>query len=137
MANQISWFEGISTSRVDNMFIVIADDEPVGVCGLTHINWKDRSAEIAYYLGKRTSPSVDVTIGIEVYSFMKKKAFEEYNLNRLIGEAFSFNKGAVELALKCGFTQEGILRQCIFWSGKYWDSVLIGMLADEYFKEKK
>ena len=38
MANQISWFEGISTSRVDNMFIVIADDEPVGVCGLTHIN---------------------------------------------------------------------------------------------------
>ena len=137
MADQISWFERISTSRVDDMFMVMADDEAVGVCGITHINWKDRSAEIAYYLGKQISPSVDVTIGIEVYGFIKKKAFEEYNLHRLIGEAFSFNKGAVELGLKCGFTKEGVLRQSIFWSGKYWDSVLISMLAEEYFKEKK
>lgn len=137
MANQVNWFEKNITSGVDHMFIVAVDDEPVGVCGLTHINWKNRSTEIAYYLGRQISPAADVAIGIEVYSFIKKKAFEEYNMNRVTGEAFSFNKGAIDLALKCGFRKEGIMRQSVFWSGKYWDSVLLGMLAHEYFEEKK
>jgi len=137
MANQMNWFERISTSGVDDMFVVIADGKPAGVCGLAHINWKNRCAEINYYLGRQVSPSANVVIGMEVYGFIKKKAFEEYNLNRITGEAFSYNQGAVELALKCGFTKEGIMRQSVFWSGKYWDSVLIGMLAKEYFTNKK
>lgn len=137
MTNQLDWFKEVSTSRLDDMFLIIVDDEPVGVCGLTHINWKDRSAEISYYLGKSVGPAQNVSIGLEVYEFFKKKGFEEYNLNRLWGEAFSFNEGAIKLALQCGFEKEGVMRQSTFWGGRYWDSIIISMLAEEYCKVKR
>lgn len=132
MVNQLSWFEKISTSRSDDMFMVLVDEQPVGICGLTHINWKDRSAEVSYHLGKTSNPAADVAVGLDVYSFLKKKGFKEYNLHRLQGEAFSFNEGGVKLALKSGFKQEAVLRKTVFWDGKYWDSVIVGMLVEEY-----
>jgi|TARA_B100001964_G_C14160762_1_gene566578 hypothetical protein len=137
MLNQLDWFKNISTSTVNDMFLILADDNPVGVCGLTHINWKDRSAEISHYLGKQTNSAVDVAIGLEAYDFLKKKAFLEYNLNRLYGGPFSFNKGAIKLALHCGFKKEAVLRQSIFWNGKYWDTVILSLLAEEYYATTK
>jgi len=136
MVNQLEWFEKISASGRDDMFIVLLDEESVGICGLTHINWKDRSAEVSYHLGRRANPANDVAVGLEVYRFLKKKGFEEYNLNRLTGEAFSFNEGGVSLAVRCGFKEEGVMRQSTFWGGRYWDSVLVGMLSEEHTRER-
>ncbi|MFH1386133.1 MAG: GNAT family protein [bacterium] len=135
MVNQNNWFERVSTSKVDDMFLILMDEKPVGLCGLTHINWKDRSAEISYYLGQSISPTEDVALGIEIYDFFKRKGFGEYNLHRLWGEAFAFNEGAVKLALKCGFIQEGIMREATFWDGKYMDTIIISMLAHEYYRD--
>lgn len=135
MVNQKNWFEKVSTSRLDDMFVVLVDGESVGLCGLTHINWKDRSAEISYYLGKSMNPADDVALGMEVYEFFKKKAFREYNLHRLWGEAYAFNKGGVALALKCGFRQDAVIRDVVFWDGKYWDSIIVSMLAKEYHEK--
>ncbi len=136
MVNQERWLERISLSRSDDMFMVLLDGKPVGICGLTHINWKDRSAEVSYHLGVTSSPAQNVAIGIDVYEFLKKKGFGEYNLHRLLGEAFAYNPGGIKLAEKCGFKQEGVLRETVFCDGKYWDSVIVGMLADEYFSRK-
>lgn len=137
MIDQFKWYKKIIGTRQFEMFMVLKNRNPVGLCGLTHINWKDRSAVISYYLGKQTNPAIDVTLGLEVYEFLKKKAFKEFNLNRLWGEAFSFNEGGIRLALQCGFKKEGIKRQSVFWNGKYWDSIIVGMLAEEYFKSKQ
>ena len=135
MVNQLDWFEQLSRSKDDEMFLVLVDEKAVGICGLSHINWKDRYASVTYYLGVQTNPAIDVATGIEVYEFLKERAFKICDLNRLWGEAFSFNEGGIKLALKCGFKQEGILRQHVFWNGKYWDSIIVGMLAEEYFKK--
>jgi len=132
MKDQESWFERISASQTDRIFLVVWDANPVGVCGLSHIDWDNRSAEISYYLGVQSGPASDVAIGVEVYEFLKKKGFVEYKLNRLYGEAFSFNQGGVELALNCGFKQEGVKRQVTFWDGRYWDGVIVAMLDEEY-----
>ena len=132
MADQLKWFQNISTSKSDDMYLVLGDDVPIGVCGLARINWQDRSAEITYYLGRQKNAAVDVTVGLEAYAFLKKKGFEEYQFNRLYGEAFEFNKGGIKLAYHCGFKKEGIKRQSIFWDGKYWDGIIVSMGAEEY-----
>lgn len=136
MVNQKDWFEKISRSKNDEIFMVLLNKRPIGLCGLSRINWKDRSAEVTYYLGKQTSPIKDVGIGLEVYDFLKKKAFETYNLNRFWGKAFSFNPGGVMLAIKSGFKKEGVMRQAVFHEGKYWDSIIVGMLAKEYRRDR-
>lgn len=132
MEDQVRWFERISSSGMDDMYIILRDGVPVGVCGLGRLNCQDRTAEITYYLGVSSSPAIDVTLGVEVYDFLKKKGFMEYRLNRLHGEVFGFNEGGLRLALHCGFKNEGIKRQSVFWDGKYWDSIMVGLLAEEY-----
>jgi len=132
MEDQKNWFKKIRGAKDYAMFMVLNNNKPVGLCGLTYINWRDRSAIISYYLGKNMSPVLDVAAGLEVYEFLKKKAFKEFNLNRLWGEAFSFNQGGIRLALQSGFKKEGLKRQSVFWDGKYWDSIIVGMLAKEY-----
>ena len=135
MASQSRWFKKISSSGRDYMFLVIFKKKPVGVCGLTNIDFKNASAEISYHLGIKTNPALDVAISLEVYEFLKAKCFEEYNLNRLWGEAFSFNEGGVRLGMAAGFKKEGTLRESVFRNGVYWDSVLLGILKREYYKQ--
>lgn len=132
MEDQLKWFERISSFGTDDMYIVLRDGTPIGVCGLGRINRQDRTAEITYYLGVQNNPAVDVMVGVEAYAFLKKKGFREYNLNRLHGEVFGFNEGGMRLAYHCGFKEEGVKRQSVFWDGKYWDSIMVGLLAEEY-----
>ena len=135
MASQRRWFKKISSSGRNDMFLVIFKKRPVGVCGLTKIDYKNGAAEISYHLGVKTNPALDVAIGLEVYEFLKAKGFVEYDLNRLWGEAFSFNEGGVRLGIAAGFKKEGTLRESVFRNGEYWDSVLLGMLKSEYYKQ--
>lgn len=128
MLNQEKWFEKISLERNNDMFLIM-DKEPIGVCGLTYINWKDRHAEISYYLERGEIK--------EVYDFLKKKAFEEYGLNRLWKEIYIHNKERIEIALKNGLIKEGTLRETNWWEGKFHDSIIVSILAKEYFGTRK
>ena len=132
MDDQLKWFQKISHSESDDMYMMLEDETPVGLCGFGKINWQDRSAEITYYLGRQKNAAVDVTLGIEAYSFLKKKGFEEHQLNRLYGEAFAFNEGGIKLAYHCGFKHDRVKHRSIFWNGKYWDGIIVGMTAQEY-----
>jgi RimJ/RimL family protein N-acetyltransferase len=148
MLNQEKWFEKISLNREDDMFLII-DEKPsraggswglthikVGVCGLTHINWKDRHAEISYY-SSLTDPLKNIGLAREVYDFLKKKCFEEYGLNRLWGEVYSFNLVAIKIAQRNGLKIEGILKQTNWHNGRFYDSVITTILAEEYFESIK
>jgi len=137
MDDQSKWFQKISTSDKDDMYLVLKDEVPIGVCGLAWIDQESRSAEITFYLGEQSSPVIDVALGFEGYEFLKKKGFEELSLNRLHGEIFSFNEGGIKLAAYCGFKKEGTKKQAIFWDGKYWDSIMVSMLAEEYRRGRR
>ena len=130
--DQLKWFRKITTSEEDDMFLVLADGVPIGVCGLARIDRQGRSAEISFYIGKQINPATDVAISLEAYEFLKKKGFEEYRLTRLYGEAFEFNEGGIKLAYHCGFKKEGINQQSTFWDGKYWNGIIVSMTAEEY-----
>lgn len=132
MEDQLKWFQRISGSGIDDIYIILRDGMPVGVCGLGRINRQDSTAEITYYLGVQNNAAADVMVGVETYAFLKKKGFKEYHLNRLHGEVFGFNEGGMRLAYHCGFKKEGVKRQSVFWDGKYWDSIMVGLLAEEY-----
>lgn len=131
MINQRKWLERISLDDTNIMFMVIADGKPVGVCGLTHINWKDRHTEISHFVENGIE-----CISIEIIRFLKKRCFDEYNLNRLWREIYSFSKSDIELLTKCGFRKEGVMRDTTFWNGKYHDSVIMSILVQEYRKDK-
>jgi len=61
-------------------------------------------------------------------------AFDQMNINKLRLNVYSFNERAIKSYEKCGFIREGVLRQEIFRDGKYYDTIVMGILRAEYQK---
>lgn len=59
-------------------------------------------------------------------------AFRNLMLHRLSLEVFSFNSKAKSVYLKCGFKQEGILREAIRHENIYHDIILMSVLSYEW-----
>jgi UDP-4-amino-4,6-dideoxy-N-acetyl-beta-L-altrosamine N-acetyltransferase len=136
MENQLEWFKKISHSKTDDMFMILLDSHPIGVCGLTNIDWKDRHTEYSFYVGEDIGNVRSGRVAMAIFDFLKRKCFKEYNLNRMWGEIAPFNKVSVKLAVKNGLIEEGVKRQCFFSEGRYFDIVVVGMLAEEYYKQR-
>ncbi len=63
---------------------------------------------------------------------MLKEAFEQLNLHRVGWWTFAENAASIALARKMGFKEEGRVRDSVFFDNKYHDSVVLGLLKDEY-----
>ncbi|MCH7511921.1 MAG: GNAT family N-acetyltransferase [Chloroflexi bacterium] len=59
-------------------------------------------------------------------------AFHEMNLNRVWLHVFEFNERARASYKKCGFREEGRLRQHYYAEGRYWDVFVMAILRDEF-----
>ena len=56
----------------------------------------------------------------------------EMNLNRVWLTAVEYNARAIACYKKCGFSDEGRLRQETFKGGRYWDFTIMGVLRREF-----
>jgi RimJ/RimL family protein N-acetyltransferase len=61
-----------------------------------------------------------------------KFAFERLNLNRVSLRVFDYNQRAIKSYEKCGFKREGVLRQDRFYAGGYHDTIMMGILRQEF-----
>ena len=64
--------------------------------------------------------------------FITFYAFRTLNLNRIWLHVFEFNERALRAYEKVGFVREGVLRQDVFREGRYWNTVVMGILRDEW-----
>lgn len=59
--------------------------------------------------------------------------FEEPNLNRIDLTCDERNCRGIACYRRCGFVEEGRMRQHRFPKGRFWDTVVMGVLADDFF----
>ena len=70
--------------------------------------------------------------GSEAIRVLQKFAFEELNLNRIELDVYDFNVRAHKCYLKCGFKEEGRMRQKLFRNGQFRDVIKMAILKEEY-----
>ncbi|PKR85401.1 GNAT family N-acetyltransferase [Heyndrickxia camelliae] len=58
--------------------------------------------------------------------------FQTMNLNRVQLDTWSGNERAIRSYQKCGFVIEGRLRNNSYADGKYYDTVVLGLLKEEF-----
>jgi RimJ/RimL family protein N-acetyltransferase len=112
---------------------VIAEKESqdyIGQIDLINIEWKNRTASLGIVIGKKSC--LGQGYGTEAIRLIQELAFRSLNLNRLDLMVYEFNKRAYRCYRKCGFREEGRLRQKLFRSGRYWDVIWMGILREEY-----
>lgn len=130
MTDQERWFESLSGDRSVYMLMVINDGVPIGICGLTGINWAYRNAELSIYVGPRDERGKGW--GRTIVRKLLSVAFNELNLHRVWLECYQFNLHGIRLFRKCGFSFEGLLRDHVYKNGAYHPSVMMGILKTEW-----
>lgn len=134
MSQQSNWFEStVLNDERTLMFTIVelASQQLLGACGLCHIDWINRNAEVSIYIGANRL-YIDENFAPDVALTMTCYAFYELGMNRLWSEVYDFDNRKKCFFENLGFMLEGRHRQTHWADGKWHDSLFYGLLAFEF-----
>ena len=105
-------------------------DEMIGTVGLHEIDNINRTATLGIFIGNKNYWSKGY--GTEAIKLILDFGFNYLNLNNIDLALMEFNQRALKCYEKCGFKEIGRKRKCKFINGKYYDSILMDILAEEF-----
>ena len=106
-------------------------DALIGNCGLRRKPGKDWEADIGYELAPEHWGRGYAT---EAARAMVSFGFRELGLGRLSSWCIAENTASARVLERLGFQQEGRLRRNERFKGRWWDTLLYGLLRDEWAK---
>lgn len=124
----LKWLETEVETEKCYQFIVCLkeDDTPVGSTFLKDYEPEHRKAEYGIFLGSDRVKGRG--IGTESLELTLRFAFENLKLHKVFSRIFEDNEVSIKTLLKCGFHQEGCLKQDVIVNGEYRDLVLLAIL---------
>lgn len=127
---QVSFFHSLNNSSDRVVFSIckIDNDEHIGVCGLSAINWFHGYADIAYIIGKKQEDNANVII--EAVRLLLESAFNRMNLVNLRSTYVESNPVTPLIDKVFGFELVGKLKNYALCQGKRND-VFISQLTKE------
>lgn len=105
--------------------------ELVGEAVLKIINVNDRQGELGFGVAPRFWKQ---GYGSEITAAILEAGFSQLKLHRISGQCSAENKDSMRVMQKAGMAREGLLREVSFARGKWWSTVIYGVLAHEYAK---
>lgn len=132
---QKEWFFKQQKNDSCYYWIIEVDEIPVGVTSITMIDTKNGTCTRGTYIAVHEKRSFEVITA--VYATQFEFVFDKLGLNKIEIQVFAENKNVVFLSKKCGFKQEGVLREHINKNGIYYDIVQLGMTKLDWEEKKK
>lgn len=105
------------------------DGELVGQASLFGATPKDRCATFAIAIGPDHQ---NLGYGTEATRLLIRYGFTELGLHRIELNVYSFNVRAMAAYAKAGFVEEGRRRESMWRSGRWHDTVTMGILCHEW-----
>ncbi|WMM23306.1 GNAT family protein [Tissierella sp. MB52-C2] len=105
-------------------------EEYIGQADLVKIDWINRVATLGIVIG--TKDNLNKGYGSESIKLIQEFVFNSLNLHKLDLEVSAHNERAINCYKKCGFKEEGRIRENSFKNGKYVDTIFMGILKREY-----
>lgn len=134
---QQRWYENSVVNDNKTLMFAVRDrktDVLLGCCGLCYINWVGRHADLSLYIGKDECYIDDEGLAEESCVLLFNYAFGELGLNKVWTELYEFDDKKISLYSNLGMTIDGRWRKQYFYEGKWWDSLLLEILAEEWNK---
>lgn len=69
----------------------------------------------------------------EALELVCRYMFGELRMHKVQAYVYAFNARSLSMHRKFGMVEEGVLRKAQFTDGRFWDIVIFGMTADEFF----
>lgn len=117
---------------INKEFVIAVKDteEYIGQIGYVNIDWKNRTAVLGIVIGREEYRNKGY--GTEAIKLFQEFTFNRLNLHKLELTLHDYNQRGYRCYLKCGFKEEGRIRQNFFIDGKYTDTIHMGILRSEY-----
>jgi len=130
-AEEERWFERQLDRQDARVFAIeTAEGVHIGNIGLHDLDWKNRNAQLGVVIGEKAYWGLGY--GTDAIKALLRFAFDEMNLHRVQLRVFEFNERAIRCYRRCGFREEGRLRQELYRGGAYHDVLLMGILREEF-----
>ena len=124
------WYDIMINNDKFEMFVMCHADTPVGICGMTYVNWQNRHADLHFAIYKDFA-WIDEVYAPIFYNIITEYAFSELNLNKIYVEVYEHDNKKIEFFKNNGFKQDACLRQHYFHKGEYLDSYILSLLRSE------
>jgi ribosomal-protein-alanine N-acetyltransferase len=130
-ANVINWSARRFKDRLGLRWALTlcGDNTLIGTAGYNYWDQRNHCGEVGYDLlrtewGKGLMP--------EALHAILRFGFTRMALNRVEADVTEGNSASIRVLEKCGFRQDGVLRQKHFCNGQYFDNLLFGLLRRDY-----
>lgn len=134
-AEEERWYEGILKKDPSERPLAIDAREGknwihIGSCDFFSIDTRSNNAELGIVIGNKAYWGKGY--GTDAIRTMLRHSFETLNLHRVFLHVFESNTRAMKVYRRVGFTVEGQLREDRFSQGRYEDTIIMGILRDEW-----
>jgi ribosomal-protein-alanine N-acetyltransferase len=127
------WLNECENSKTAFHCAIMKAEEWVGMCSLQRIDWINRSAEIAIYIGEKDCWGKGIAkAAVELMLF---HGFMKLNLNRIWSGTAESNIAMNKVFQNLGFEKEGCFREGMFLNGKYENVICYSLLEGDYYFE--
>ena len=130
LAGEKKYLEENSSPEATFVIVTIEDNKMIGTVSLEDINNINRTATLGIFIGDQDYR--DKGYGTEAIKLILEYGFKYMNLNNIKLDLMAFNIRALKCYEKCGFKEYGRRRKCKFVNGKYYDSISMDILAEEF-----
>ncbi len=129
------WIKNLSKKwRVERHFAIdTTENIHIGSVGLKDIDSKNKKASLGITIGDKNYWGKGY--GKDAVKLILDYAFKSLNLHRVDLGVYDFNMRAQKLYKKMGFKIEGVERESIFYKGKFYNKIKMGILRKEWLKK--
>lgn len=123
---QEQWCQNLSASKDTLRVIIEAESTTIGTAVLSDIDYKNGTAQI--HIKLMPGDNRHKGYGSDTVNTLVRYAFHELRLHCVYAHVNEHNEPSQRLFHKCGFQQEGILRDRIYKDGRYIGIIVLSRL---------
>ena len=135
--DETDWYEAQRRDHsMQNFAIMInAENVHIGSIGLMKINHREQNAELGIMIGDKTRWGQGY--GREAIELLLPFGFTTLNLHRIYLRVDATHPAAIRCYTRCGFVEEGRLRDAVFRQGRFEDQLIMSLLRPEYLQSNQ
>ncbi len=119
---QRSWFNKVKNDLTKKYFVILIDDNPVGLVNFINMDQSNKTADWGFYIGNIYYLSRG--FGIKIMRMAIEYAFNDLGLRSVNAEIIANNSISIYLHKKLGFIERGVIKGKIEKNGKLHDIMI-------------
>ncbi|NLZ47096.1 MAG: GNAT family N-acetyltransferase [Clostridiales bacterium] len=124
----VNWYKNQVNEEL--LWVIDYQGKCIGTAGFHNVSPEDNSA--TYKIGIFDPNFHSKGIGTEVTKLLVKFGFDKMKWHRIDLKVLEYNLRGICCYEKCGFKQDGILRESSFVEGRYYSDIVMSILDYEY-----